>query len=308
MLTRPPGTGAIPTVGAVAEHDHPRLAGPSPATSAMCQVEPDAVGQRRIADDARRRGRRSTAARPRRRRRAPRSAPSPASARPARPAGAARERDARGRAAAGRSRRPPPRARAAPGRARTGRTRRPAAPPASAPYVSRNAVPRGDSTRIAGIGRATRAIASSSRPARRSSRTAAGDANTPPARQCHAGARSTTSTSCPARARSRPSPRPPARRRPQHVDAPLAHRPSGSGACRHRGPGSDRGDRDRCPNGPGPPIGRRSAPQQRPQLHRSCRRAARTSGRRGACTGCASSREHEQARAEPVRGARGRGR
>ncbi len=68
-------------------------------------------------------------------------------------------------------------------------------PPASAPYVSRNAVPRGDSTRIAGIDRATRAMTAASSPARRSSRTAAGDANTPPARQCHAGERSTTSTS-----------------------------------------------------------------------------------------------------------------
>ena len=66
--------------------------------------------------------------------------------------------------------------------------------------------PRGSRARIAGDRcRATASIASSPRPARASAATAAGDAKTPPARQCHAGARSRMSTSMPRRASAAPS-------------------------------------------------------------------------------------------------------
>ena len=53
MLTRPPGTGAMPQYAA-GEHDHPRVARPGRrSSSATCQRQPDPRGQRRRADDAR---------------------------------------------------------------------------------------------------------------------------------------------------------------------------------------------------------------------------------------------------------------
>ncbi len=71
-------------------------------------------------------------------------------------------------------------------------------PPASAPYVSSKAVPAGVSTRIAGMGRAAEASTCAGRPRARSSARAAGDANTPPARQRQLGRRSASSTTWPA--------------------------------------------------------------------------------------------------------------
>ena len=70
------------------------------------------------------------------------------------------------------------------------------------PYGRRKAIPVGVSTRIAGMGRATRASVASSSPTRRSAATVAGDANTPQARQRYAGLRSNRVTSWPARASS----------------------------------------------------------------------------------------------------------
>ena len=70
----------------------------------------------------------------------------------------------------------------------------------SSPYVRRNRVPAGVSTRIAGIGRRRGKLAVV-KPGARSAATVAGDVNTPQARHRHAGARSRTTTSRPRLAR-----------------------------------------------------------------------------------------------------------
>ena len=125
-----------------------------------------------------------------------------ASGRPDRGPRAAERRGRRRRRSSPAGRRPrrSARGRAAPGRASSGRTRPPARRRIRCRRSGGTSSRAGVSTRIAGIGRATAASVASSSPARRRAATAAGDAKTPPARQCHAGDRSRTTTSRPGRA------------------------------------------------------------------------------------------------------------
>ena len=270
-LTRPPGHRREADVAAV-EHDHPRVA--RPVRARIRDVERQRRRGRRAggAGRRRRRGRRRTAARRRRRR--------PAAAIVAAVRRASRARPRRRRTVAPEpdlgARRARP-ARGAAGRAPTGRARRPA------PRASRRRrrsggsdVPAGVSTRIAGIGRATRCDRRLGEAEPRSAATVAGDVNTPQARQRQAGARSRSTTSPPApREADARSPRRPARRRRRRRRALGIGRSRSARGDRARGARRTRRRRRRRQ----PRLGRRAA-----QLRPACRPGARTAARRAACS------------------------
>ena len=171
-------------------------------------------------------------------------------------------------------------------------------PPRSAPYVRRIVWPLGVSTRIAGMGRATASSTVALSPSARSSSTAAGDANTPPACHVHDGRASRMTTLGPAAA-TRAANADPAGPPPTTATSTRSTRSPSSGPS-GVWPGASLGVTR--PGEPTPPMRldtrtarrtRRSAggrpPRGVPASRPACTPAAPTTGRRGASAGSASS-------------------